>query len=381
MSDPLIHVVRTAFKLATTITSKSLTPSQAAKSRGRTIAEVVSDHLNADKTSPDLVATGKCRELQTYLVVTEDKNEFGDGGSDPSVQAAFSFQRIICQEENEEIRLRCCCPAFMIAHAGPWLAIMGGIIPGDCIVQRLTDFFWIPVHSTHDDNQFLRIARIFYALRESIECLDSWYKDTVNKVPPFKLSFRVPHPRFFPSPNAYRDGDNLVRFEYQEPLELDVSCVTYRAKTLGDNPKDIVVKFVTSYGADAHREMALAGLAPELLYYGEINVEPGMSSYGDLRMVVMEYVDGLTLNKAWEQRKVPQSFQSDLCKAFQHLHDAGYVYGDLRQPNVMIMREGKVQLIDFDWAGKEPEGEVKCPVAISIAISSYLNWLAHSQGT
>jgi serine/threonine protein kinase len=263
----------------------------------------------------------------------------------------------------------------MIAHAGPWLAILGGIITGHCIVQRLTDFLWIPVHSTHDDNQFLRIARVFYALRESIQRLDSWYKDTITGVIPLNESSpHVPHPRFFPSPNVYRDGDNLVRFAYQVPLELDVSCVTYRAKTLEDNPKDIVVKFVTSYGADAHRVMASVGLAPELLYHGPIDVELGMPSYGDLCMVVMEYVDGLTLNKAWEQHKVPQSFQSDLRTAFQHLHDAGYVFGDLRQPNVMITREGKVQLIDFDWAGKD--GEVKYPVAISGSI----DWPAGAQG-
>lgn len=54
---------------------------------------------NPDKTSPDLVAMGQCGSLQTYLVVAEDKNEFGDGGSDPSVRAAFSFQRIFCQEQ------------------------------------------------------------------------------------------------------------------------------------------------------------------------------------------------------------------------------------------------------------------------------------------
>jgi hypothetical protein len=180
---PLINVVQTAFKRTTTITSKSLTPSQAAKSKGylkvqsgdqrifdcrcakdnlvNTVAppiqlfnpafaffsgkafdpnydvpnDVVHDvrdlmtqfaliydkedhrrsHLqssltkvinyplasvdNADKTKPDLVAMGQCGNLQTYLVVAEDKNEFGDGGSDPSVQAAFSFQRIFCQEE------------------------------------------------------------------------------------------------------------------------------------------------------------------------------------------------------------------------------------------------------------------------------------------
>ena len=54
---------------------------------------------NADRTSLDLVVTGKCGELQTFLVVAKDKNEFGDRGLDPSVQAAFLFQCIFCQKE------------------------------------------------------------------------------------------------------------------------------------------------------------------------------------------------------------------------------------------------------------------------------------------
>lgn len=54
---------------------------------------------NSDKTSPDFVTAHSCGELPVYLIIGEEKNEFGDGGSDPSVQAAFSFQRLFSQEE------------------------------------------------------------------------------------------------------------------------------------------------------------------------------------------------------------------------------------------------------------------------------------------
>ncbi|KAG9312767.1 hypothetical protein JVU11DRAFT_7204 [Chiua virens] len=350
---------------------------------------------NSDKTLPDFVVRSSCGASPTYLVVGEEKNEFGDGGSDPSAQAAFSFMRTVSQHEvkvtiprslppcftgafsaqMEKLRLKCCCPAFIIAHAGPWLTIMGGVVTSNCIVQRLTDFLWIPVHSTHDDGQFRRIARVFYALRESIEALDSWYK-SVDALPAFDTSVSKPHPRFFPSARAYRDGDSntLVEFAYQKPLENDASCVTYHAKTLEDNPKDVVVKFVTSYGVDVHREMASAGYAPKILYYGPINVTPDMPTYGDLRMVVMEYVNGWTLGNAFAQAKVPGSFESDIRHAFKHLHDSGYVCGDLRSPNIMITTEGKLRLIDFDWAGKT--GEVRYPAAVSRSV----DWPAGVQG-
>ncbi|KAG9310575.1 hypothetical protein JVU11DRAFT_9130 [Chiua virens] len=328
---------------------------------------------NSDKTSPDFVVKSSCGALSTFLIIGEEKNEFGDGGSDPSAQAAFSFMRTVSQDENSILRRKCCCPVFIIAHAGPWLTIMGGVITSHYIVQRLTDFLWVPVHSTHDDVQFHRIARVFYALRESIEKLDLWYKSLEAK-PAWNPSVKEPHARFFPFPRTYLEGGNPVEFEYQTPLEEDVSCVTYRARTTGTNPKDIVVKFVTSYGEDAHRMMATAGYAPEILYCGKIDVTDNMPSYGNLRMVVMKYVNGWTLEDALKQNKVPTSFETDIRNAFKHLHDGGYVYGDLRRPNVMITSEGGLKLIDFDWAGKKDEARYP------IAISGSIRWPAGVQG-
>lgn len=56
-------------------------------------------YQNADGTSPDgLVLGSRGLTAHTYLVVFEEKREFGDGGSDPSTQGAFSFLRIFCQD-------------------------------------------------------------------------------------------------------------------------------------------------------------------------------------------------------------------------------------------------------------------------------------------
>ncbi|KIJ62128.1 hypothetical protein HYDPIDRAFT_176673 [Hydnomerulius pinastri MD-312] len=323
---------------------------------------------NGDKTAPDAVGVSSYNEVTTYLVVSEEKKEFGDGNSDPSIQASFSYLRIFCQEENRNLRLRCCCPVLIIAHAGPWLTIMGGIITSRCIVQRLTDFLWIPARSTHDDEHSIRIARVLYALKESIKLLDSWYKTMFQTTQPYDLSHPAPHPRFFPSPNTYISDDIPTEFAYQRPLEHSDSCVTYLARTIGSNPIDIVVKFVTRYGADAHREMATKGFAPKLLYHGNINIDADMPSYGTLRMVVMEYVEGLTFADAVQQRKIPERFKSDLQQAITQLHTAGFVFGDLRQPNIIVTPQKSVvaQLIDFDWAGRD--GDVMYPVAISTSI-------------
>ncbi|KAH7886464.1 hypothetical protein F5I97DRAFT_1928318 [Phlebopus sp. FC_14] len=326
---------------------------------------------NRDRTTPDGQIFSQRGTIP--LMIEEEKNEFGDGGSDPSTQVSFSFLRVYSQAKAEQLRNKCCCPTFLIAHAGPWLAVLGGVISSRCIVQRLTDYIWVPVHSVGDDRHYFRIARVLYALKESIDRLESWTQHVMKSGETFDTkSLRSNpssplHPRFCPTPNVYLRGDTRVTFEYLQPLERYPSCVTYLARTTEDRHK-VVVKFVTEYGNEAHHMMGEAGYAPKLLFYGPINVDADMPSYGNLRMVVMDYVDGLMLCDAKEKRKVPPDFHSDLAEAIQKLHDEGFVFGDLREPNIMITNDDKpkVQLIDFNWAGKK--GEARYPVSISRSI-------------
>lgn len=204
-----------------------------------------------------------------------------------------------------------------------------------------------------------------HALKESVAILKDWYDAQVfkRKERPYDILRPGPHPRFFPTPNIYERDGNVVQFSYEQPLESDPSCVTYLERTVEVNPMNVVVKFVTRYGEDAHKAMAEKGFAPKLLYYGPINITPDMPSYGSLRMVVMEYVDGKI---AFGAPKLPLNFHQDLTMAIDYCHDQGFVFGDLRMPNVMIRKDSKVQLIDFDWAGSE--GEVTYPVSISSSI-------------
>ena len=63
-----------------------------------------------------------------------------------------------------------------------------------------------------------------------------------------------------------------------------------------------------------------------------------------LRMVVMDYVEGTTVDCA---PSVPSTFRKQVEAILTLLHAHGFVFGDLRGPNVMVREDTqKVVLID-----------------------------------
>ena len=124
--------------------------------------------------------------------------------------------------------------------------------------------------------------------------------------------------------------------------------------------KDLVVKFAKQYSEAAHRLLAETvdgeSFAPALHY-----VSPDM--YGGRRMIVMDYVDGKRLERLEEGLSDAQREQ--LKRALGRLHENGLVFGDLREPNVMIKGD-RVLLVDFDWSGKE--GETRYPLNLNTKI-------------
>jgi len=81
-------------------------------------------------------------------------------------------------------------------------------------------------------------------------------------------------------------------------------------------------------------------------------------------MVVMEYIDGKSV---WQMREdktpVPVIVYEMARKAVDLLHDNDIVFGDLRDPNILVTPEGHVLLIDFDWPGRD--GESRYPASLN----------------
>ena len=259
------------------------------------------------------------------------------------------------------MRNNSCCPTFLVATAGAWLAVLGGVFTDKWIVQRLTDFVGTGLDTPFAEARCREMARTMYALRRNIERLEKYY-EALDLHP---NAHKYVHPSAFPSITTFLDKTgNTTPFKYVRPLENDPGCVVFHAKTIGSSPMDVVIKSVECYGEEPHQLLAKEHLAPQLLYFGKVGVHDDDLTFGELRMVVMEYVDGKTLHGV---KRVPPSAKEEVARALEILHDNDYAFGDLRRQNVMITRNEEVKLIDFDWAGKE--NETRYPLLASRAIT------------
>ena len=257
----------------------------------------------------------------------EVKNEIGGGGGGGAIHvqnaayaAAHAFQSTLARDKSV-------CPTLLIELAGPNMSLSGAVFTTQAICDQLSpmvSLLWQP-HS----RLMMQAARCFAAIRRALPSLRSFYEAVDRQAlgtgaPTRQLEY--PYPTGFTGTHG-----NVEHLLYQE--ELTSRCF----KAIWDNRKTIVlVKFCKSYSQDAHACLASSGHAPDL-----IAVEKLTDGW---LMVVMEFVDACLWDEAMEQPIAA------LKAAVGLLHQAGWVHGDLRSNNVLVVAE-KVCIVDFEWAG------------------------------
>ena len=258
------------------------------------------------------------------------------------------------------MRERSCGPTFLVAAAGPWLCVLGGVFTDKFIVQRLTEMRWMVLSSTEEDTRVYHNTRVLIALRQCLKTLRTYYESLEDSTP---IVVGKAHPRFFPYSTSFTDRtkNTELRFRYVKALDQVPECVTYLADitdkdgmATGDR---VVIKFFSSYGEKVHEFLADEGCAPTLRYCGPFCKETGLSDdfsgpaqsalpgfqlCSNMRMVVMDYIN---------TRPPPQDARNQVREVLGKLHANGYVFGDLRPPNILFDKNDKVKFIDFNWSG------------------------------
>ncbi|MFC4470521.1 protein kinase [Streptomyces xiangluensis] len=174
-----------------------------------------------------------------------------------------------------------------------------------------------------------------------------------------------------PVPKGYRVGP----WEIREPLASGAFATVYAARLVGDAepdlPRQAALKFLPTGTRTprqlrhlrelAEREVELLERlrAPRLIrMYDTLTVDdPDQPDLDGATVLVLEQAEG-SLDAALERTPAPDSgpaLLAQICEGLHQLHHAGWVHGDLKPANVLLMKDGTVRLADFNLAA-EMEG-------------------------
>ncbi|KAJ7723447.1 hypothetical protein DFH07DRAFT_971548 [Mycena maculata] len=291
----------------------------------------------------------------------ESKKQKGIGG-DPEVQSIANFQKLLASDGSTmygELRDQSRLPTILISQAGSQLDIAVGVFAQVLLVDHL---FSINLRDGHDlEAQILTLARLATCLSLTGQDLHHYYQQEIalRAVAPvsstFTSSLHLPAPASAHSLHTAPLGLNfLYKLSRVTGLPVDLHDETDR---VANTRHAIFVALGTG-----ENDIPTEGLAPNLYYHTAVR--------GGLTMLVMEKIDGSTafrwLSNKQADTRLPLSVYTDVKRAIDRLHSLGFVFGDLRLPNIMIRNgggEAHALLIDFDWTA--PEGVGRYPATIS----------------
>ncbi|CAG8584901.1 6604_t:CDS:1 [Paraglomus occultum] len=302
------------------------------------------------------------------IIIRESKNEIEGATKDPYLQATCSYSKFWSQSKLKDLRAKSNCPSMLFCSAGPWFCICGAVFLDTIIVDPLTDM--IPLMPTNGMMHYMKIARVMEALKTAHNDLAGYYNALGQSEQ--MLTNDIDMQRFYPDVRRFKDVNGKdVSFYYTDDLcdqcdpigHLHLCRCTkpYRGRT--EDGQEIVVKFTTQYNEAAHELCAKDNLAPKLLGVKEVSK--------GLKVIIMEYVQNSRTLHEYKPSQQDQYLHvmEDVKRAISLLHRNGYVFGDLRSSNILVLPDSaestkvRAVLVDFDWVGKD--GEDTYPISMN----------------
>ena len=253
----------------------------------------------------------------------------------------------------EKIRNACCCPCIIVSVVGAHISFSGAVFVDAFVVESFTDYIYLG-GTPFAQERIITTSRIFAAVSQAFKKLRQFYRHLKLKPTP-DLCRLFPKPTYIVSRMPIEELKFAARFNYKGRRSSDYRRSLFRATYGGE---EVLVKFCERYHGKGHSMVAEAGYAPRLFFCEQIQ--------GGVTMVIMKFIDVPDAYYRFGDDELPDEILKDVESATQVLHDAGLVFGDMRQPNILIEKRSDREhalLIDFEWVGLE--GQERYPALLN----------------
>ncbi|SDA20994.1 serine/threonine protein kinase [Ruminococcus sp. YE71] len=147
------------------------------------------------------------------------------------------------------------------------------------------------------------------------------------------------------------------RYEITEQIGSGGMADVYKANDL-ESDRIVAVKILKdefSENADFLRRFRNESKAIAVLNHPNIVKIFDVGLEDDIKFIVMEYIDGITLKDFIEQQGVLRwkdalFFMTQILRALQSAHDKGIVHRDIKPQNIMMLEDGTIKVMDFGIA-------------------------------
>lgn len=147
------------------------------------------------------------------------------------------------------------------------------------------------------------------------------------------------------------------RYEITEQIGTGGMSDVYKAEDLVDH-RTVAVKILKdefSENDDFLRRFRNESKAIAVLSHPNIVKIYDVGLEDEVKFIVMEYIDGITLKDFIEQQGVLRwkdalFFITQILRALQSAHDKGIVHRDIKPQNIMLLEDGTIKVMDFGIA-------------------------------
>jgi serine/threonine-protein kinase len=155
------------------------------------------------------------------------------------------------------------------------------------------------------------------------------------------------------------------RYRLEKLIGVGGMAVVYKATDMRVNNNTVAIKLLKDEAACDEiivKRFKNECRAESMLNHKNIVAVYDVSTRGDLKYMVMEYVYGITLKNYLIGKKGPLdldeilSYSVQVLRALKVAHDAGIIHRDIKPQNIMVLESGKIKVMDFGIA-KLPNAE------------------------